>query len=57
MDLDVYDYASNIIQTFRHVKKNLLLSPEDFDLQRQALIVYIDRIEEISGKEFLFRFN
>lgn len=57
MDLDVYDYASNIVQTFRHVKKNLLLSPENFDLQRQALIVYIDRIEEVSAKEFLFRFN
>ena len=56
-DLDAYEYAADIIQTFRQVKRNLLLSPENFDLQRQALMVYIDRIEEISEKEFLFRFN
>ena len=56
-ELDVYEYAADIIKTFRQVKQNLLACPEDFDLQRQALMVYIDRIEEISHKEFLFRFN
>jgi len=56
-ELDVYEYAADIIKTFRQVKSNLLSSPDNFDLQRQALIVFIDRIEEINRREFLFRFN
>ena len=56
-ELDVYEYAADIIKTFRQVKSNLLSSPDNFDLQRQALMVFIDRIEEINRREFLFRFN
>ena len=56
-DIDIFEYAKDILHTITHIRNSLQIAPDDNDILRQALILYIDKIVETENHEFKFYFN